>query len=63
MGGGLRSTMNFAPAQYANILFLWGGIKQTTAPTAEQRWTDVTAIAIWNEQEQMMDIGGMVTIL
>ena len=34
----------------------------TTAPTAAQRWTDVTAIAIWNEQEQMMDIGGMVTI-
>ena len=39
MGGGLRRTMNFAPAQYANILFMWGGIKQTTAPTAAQRWT------------------------
>ena len=36
--GGLRHTMNFAPAQHANILFMWGGIKQTTAPTAEQRW-------------------------
>ena len=62
MGGGLRHTMNFASAQYANILFMWGGIKQTTAPTAAQRWTEVTAIALWHEQEQMMDIGGMVTI-
>ena len=62
MGGGLRRTMNFAPAQYANILFMWGGIKQTTVPTAGQRWTEVTTIAIWHEQEQMMDIGGMVTI-
>ena len=58
MGGGLRHTMNFAPAQYANILFMWGGIKQTTSPTAARRWTEVTAIAIWREQEQMMDIGG-----
>ena len=62
MDGGLRHTMNFAPAQYANILFMWGGIKQITAPTAERRWTDVTAIALWHEQEQMMDIGGMETI-
>ena len=62
MGSGLRHTMNFAPAQYANILFMWGGIKQTTAQTAAQRWTEVTAIAIWHEQEQMMDIGGMETI-
>ena len=62
MGGGLRHTMNFAPAQYANILFMWGGIKQTTAQTAVQRWTEVAVIAIWNEQEQMMDIGDMVTI-
>ena len=62
MDGGLRHTMNFAPAQYANILFMWGGIKQTTAPTAAQRWMDVTAIALWHEQEQMMDIGGMETI-
>ena len=38
MGGGLRHTMNFATAQYANILFMWGGIKQTTVPTAAQRW-------------------------
>lgn len=62
MDGGLRRTMNFAPAQYANILFMCGGIKQTTAQTVAQRWTEVTAIAIWHEQEQMMDIGGMVTI-
>ena len=33
-----------------------------TAPTAAQRWMEVTAIALWHEQEQMMDIGGMVTI-
>ena len=33
-----------------------------TAPTAAQRWTEVTAIALWYEQEQMMDIGDMVTI-
>ena len=39
MGGGLRHATNFAPAQYANILFMWDGIKQTTAPTAAQRWT------------------------
>ena len=58
MDGGLRRTMNFAPAQYANILFMWGGIKQTTVPTAAQRWTEVTAIALWYEQEQMMDMGG-----
>lgn len=62
MGGGLRHTMNFAPAQYANILFMWGGIKQTTAPTAGRRWMEVTAIALCHEQEQMMDIGGMMTI-
>ena len=62
MDGGLRHTMNFAPAQYANILFMWGGIKQTIAQTAAQRWTDVTAIALWHKQEQMMDIGGMETI-
>ena len=62
MDGGLRRTMNFAHAQYANILFMWGGIKQATAPTAAQKWTEVTAIAIWYEQEQMMDIGGMMTI-
>ena len=30
-----------------------------TAPTAAQRWTEVTAIAIWHEQEQMMDIDDM----
>ena len=30
----------------------------TTAQTAAQRWTDVTAIALWHEQEQMMDMGG-----
>ena len=40
MGGGLRRTMNFAPAQYANILFMWGGIKQTTVPTVAQKWTE-----------------------
>ena len=34
----------------------------TTAQTAAQRWTEVTEIALWHEQEQMMDIGGMVTI-
>ena len=34
----------------------------TTAPTAAQRWTEVTAIALWHKQEQMMDIGGMETI-
>ena len=33
-----------------------------TAPTAAQKWTEVTAIALWYEQEQMMDIGDMVTI-
>ena len=33
-----------------------------TAQTAAQRWTKMTAIAIWHEQEQMMDIGGMETI-
>ena len=44
MGGGLRCTMNFAPAQYANILFMWGGIKQTTVPTAAQRWTEGTKV-------------------
>ena len=53
MGGGLHRMTNFTPAQYANILFMWGGIKQNTAQTAVQRWTDVTAIAIWHEQEQM----------
>ena len=62
MGGGFRHTMNFAPAQYANILFMRGGIKQTTAPTAALEWTEVAAIAICHEQEQRMDIGGMVTI-
>ena len=30
----------------------------TTAQTAERRWTEVAAMAIWHEQEQMMDIGG-----
>ena len=44
MGGGLRHTMNFAPAQYANILFMWGGIKQNTAQTAAQRW-------IWSDSD------------
>ena len=44
MGGGLRHTMNFAPAQYANILFMWGGIKQNTAPTAARRW-------IWSDND------------
>ena len=44
MGGGLRRTMNFAPAQYVNILFMWGGIKQTTAPTAAHRWTEGTKV-------------------
>ena len=63
MDGGLRHTMNFAPAQYANILFMWGGIKQNTAQTVAQRWTEVTAIALWHKQEQMMDIGGMETIV
>ena len=33
------------------------------AQTAAQRWTDVTAIALWHKQEQMMDIGGMETIV
>ena len=32
------------------------------AQTAAQRWTEVTAIALCHEQEQMMDIGGMMTI-
>ena len=31
-------------------------------PTAAQKWTEVTAITLWHEQEQMVDIGGMVTI-
>ena len=53
MDGGLRHTMNFAPAQYANILFMWGGIKQITAQTVAQRWTEVTAMAIWYEQEHL----------
>ena len=30
----------------------------TTVPIVARRWTEVTAIAIWHEQEQMMDIGG-----
>ena len=34
----------------------------TSAQIAAQRWMKVTAIAIWHEQEQMMDIGDMVTI-
>ena len=41
MDGGLRHTMNFAPAQYANILFMWAGIKQNTAQSAGRRWTEV----------------------
>ena len=49
MGGGLRRTMNFAPAQYANIMFMWGGfmwggIKQTTVQTAGQRWMEGTKV-------------------
>ena len=32
------------------------------APTAGRRWMEVTAIALCHEQEQMMDIGGMMTI-
>ena len=44
MDGGLRHTMNFAPAQYANILFMWGGIKQNTAQTAARRW-------IWSDND------------
>ena len=36
--------MNFAPAQYANILFMWGGIKQNTAQTAGQRWMGGTKV-------------------
>ena len=36
--------------------------KAHIALSAAQRWTDVTAMALWDEQEQMMDIGGMVTI-
>ena len=35
---------------------------QIIVQTAAQRWTEATAIALWYEQEQMMDIGGMVTI-
>ena len=35
---------------------------KTSALNAVQKWTEVTAIALWYEQEQMMDIGGMVTI-
>ena len=34
----------------------------TSAQTAARRWMDVTAIALCHEQEQMMDIGGMMTI-
>ena len=48
MDGGLRHTMNFAPAQYANILFMWGGIKQTTALTADARW-------IWRNDNNELD--------
>ena len=38
------------------------GLALHTAQTVAQRWTEATAIALWNEQEQMMDIGGMETI-
>ena len=62
MDGGLRRTMNFAPAQYASILFMRCGTQQITAQTVAQKWTEVTAISLWHEQEQMMDIGDMVTI-
>lgn len=55
MGGGLRHTMNFAPAQYANILFMLGGIKQTTAPTAARGWT-VIAMAKYTNIETAMAI-------
>ena len=50
-------------ARFATISFLTTGIRGTTAQTAAQRWTDVTAIALWHKQEQMMDIGGMETIV
>ena len=43
-------------------VLLVGQAAFSTAPIAVQRWTEVTVIAIWHEQEQMMDIGGMVTI-
>ena len=32
-GRWIASHDEFVPAQYANILFMWVGIKQTTAPT------------------------------
>lgn len=38
-----------------------GGI--ISAGNVAQRWTEVTAIALWHKQEQMMDIGGMETIV
>ena len=46
----------------AKTAFLTTGIHGTTAQTVERRWTEVTAISLWHEQEQMIDIGGMVTI-
>ena len=58
MGGGLHHMTNFVNARCVNILFMPHGTQQITAQTAAQRWTEVTAIALWHEQEQMMDIGG-----
>ena len=41
------------------LMPIYGQIEnQIIAQTAAQRWTEVTAIAIWHEQEQMIDIGG-----
>ena len=63
-GGNAASLVLFAgKIDLKDLTLIYGRIgNHTTAPTAVRRWTDVTAIAIWHEQEQMMDIGGMVTI-
>lgn len=55
--------MNFAPAQYANILFMLGGIKQTTAPTAEREWTVIVMDEYTNIETAMAIICDMCECL
>ena len=66
MGGG---TMVIHIVRYVEkinlegLMPIYGQIgNQIIVQTAAQRWTEATAIALWYEQEQMMDIGGMMTI-
>ena len=62
MGGGLKSKNTLLAlctiVLCVKIAFLTTGTLGTTVPIVAQRWTEVTAIALWHEQEQMMDIGG-----